>query len=407
MSTQKDSGHPGALSDLRVVEMGVLLAGPFAGQLFADFGAEVIKLEPPARATRCASGAWRSRTASRCGGRSWPEQEVGHAQPAHRRGPGHRARPARDLRPAHRELPPAARSSAGTSRPRRCGRSTRDSSSCASPASARPARWPRRPATARSARRWAACATSSASPTACRRAPASRSATPSPPPSARSAPSWRCTPASAPAGARSSTPRSTRRCWRSWSRWSSSTTRAATCASAPARSCPKIVAVERLPDRRRHRDPHRRQQDTVFKRLADAMGMPRARRRRALSPTHTARGEHQAELDDIIARLDADEDRRRGRGAHARARGAARQDLHARPRCSRTSSSRRARRSSGSRTRSSATSRCRTRSRSCRTPRARCAGPARTLGEHTDQVLTDVLGLSAGDIAKLRELGVV
>jgi formyl-CoA transferase len=45
--TTKDSGHPGALSDLRVVEMGVLLAGPFAGQLFADFGAEVIKLEPP------------------------------------------------------------------------------------------------------------------------------------------------------------------------------------------------------------------------------------------------------------------------------------------------------------------------------------------------------------------------
>jgi formyl-CoA transferase len=39
--------HPGALNDLRVVEMGVLLAGPFAGQLFADFGAEVIKLEPP------------------------------------------------------------------------------------------------------------------------------------------------------------------------------------------------------------------------------------------------------------------------------------------------------------------------------------------------------------------------
>jgi formyl-CoA transferase len=47
VTTQKDSGHPGALSDLRVVEMGVLLAGPFAGQLFADFGAEVIKLEPP------------------------------------------------------------------------------------------------------------------------------------------------------------------------------------------------------------------------------------------------------------------------------------------------------------------------------------------------------------------------
>ena len=36
-----------ALDDLRVVEMGQLLAGPFAGQLFADFGADVIKLEPP------------------------------------------------------------------------------------------------------------------------------------------------------------------------------------------------------------------------------------------------------------------------------------------------------------------------------------------------------------------------
>ncbi|MEU5882498.1 CoA transferase [Spirillospora sp. NPDC047279] len=35
------------LSDLRVVEMGQLLAGPFCGQLLGDFGAEVIKLEPP------------------------------------------------------------------------------------------------------------------------------------------------------------------------------------------------------------------------------------------------------------------------------------------------------------------------------------------------------------------------
>ncbi len=35
------------LSDIRVVEMGTLLAGPFCGQLLGDFGAEVIKLEPP------------------------------------------------------------------------------------------------------------------------------------------------------------------------------------------------------------------------------------------------------------------------------------------------------------------------------------------------------------------------
>ena len=37
----------GPLSDLRVLEMGQLLAGPFCGQLLGDFGAEVIKLEQP------------------------------------------------------------------------------------------------------------------------------------------------------------------------------------------------------------------------------------------------------------------------------------------------------------------------------------------------------------------------
>ncbi|MGV9711024.1 CaiB/BaiF CoA transferase family protein [Gordonia sp. NPDC003424] len=36
-----------ALDGIRVVEMGQLLAGPFCGQLLGDFGAEVIKIEPP------------------------------------------------------------------------------------------------------------------------------------------------------------------------------------------------------------------------------------------------------------------------------------------------------------------------------------------------------------------------
>lgn len=35
------------LDDLRVVELGSLLAGPFCGQLLGDFGAEVIKVEAP------------------------------------------------------------------------------------------------------------------------------------------------------------------------------------------------------------------------------------------------------------------------------------------------------------------------------------------------------------------------
>ncbi|MGN6687444.1 MAG: CoA transferase, partial [Actinomycetales bacterium] len=37
------------LDDLRVVEFGQLLAGPFCGQLLGDFGAEVIKVEDPGK----------------------------------------------------------------------------------------------------------------------------------------------------------------------------------------------------------------------------------------------------------------------------------------------------------------------------------------------------------------------
>jgi len=35
------------LAGLKVLELGQLIAGPFAGKFFADFGAEVIKIEPP------------------------------------------------------------------------------------------------------------------------------------------------------------------------------------------------------------------------------------------------------------------------------------------------------------------------------------------------------------------------
>jgi len=37
----------GALADLRVLELGTLIAGPFCGQLLGDMGAEVIKIEAP------------------------------------------------------------------------------------------------------------------------------------------------------------------------------------------------------------------------------------------------------------------------------------------------------------------------------------------------------------------------
>lgn len=37
----------GALAGLRVLEVGHIIGGPFCGHLFADHGAEVIKIEPP------------------------------------------------------------------------------------------------------------------------------------------------------------------------------------------------------------------------------------------------------------------------------------------------------------------------------------------------------------------------
>ena len=47
MTAIRDPRLSGPLTDLRVIEMGQLLAGPFCGQLMADFGAEVIKVEQP------------------------------------------------------------------------------------------------------------------------------------------------------------------------------------------------------------------------------------------------------------------------------------------------------------------------------------------------------------------------
>src|ERR1700747_2404684 len=47
MTTTPADTPKGPLSDLRVIEMGTLIAGPFCGQILGDFGAEVIKIEDP------------------------------------------------------------------------------------------------------------------------------------------------------------------------------------------------------------------------------------------------------------------------------------------------------------------------------------------------------------------------
>jgi formyl-CoA transferase len=46
-ATGRDWSGPGPLAGVRVVELGMLLAGPFTGRLLGDLGAEIIKVEPP------------------------------------------------------------------------------------------------------------------------------------------------------------------------------------------------------------------------------------------------------------------------------------------------------------------------------------------------------------------------
>ena len=48
MHTEERSIHaPGPLAGLKVLELGQLIAGPFAAKTLADFGADIIKIETP------------------------------------------------------------------------------------------------------------------------------------------------------------------------------------------------------------------------------------------------------------------------------------------------------------------------------------------------------------------------
>lgn len=47
MTTRNANAARGALEGVRVIEMGQLIAGPFSGKLLGEFGADVIKIEPP------------------------------------------------------------------------------------------------------------------------------------------------------------------------------------------------------------------------------------------------------------------------------------------------------------------------------------------------------------------------
>ena len=46
-TTTQTATPPGALNGVRVIEMGQLIAGPFAGKMLGEFGADVVKIEAP------------------------------------------------------------------------------------------------------------------------------------------------------------------------------------------------------------------------------------------------------------------------------------------------------------------------------------------------------------------------
>ena len=138
-------GSSGPLSGVRVLELGSFIAGPFAGQLLGDYGAEVIKIEPPAGGDPMRRwGIIAGRREPVVAGHR-PEQAVGRARPARTRTarPWLRAPRRRSCDVVLENFRPGTLDELGPRLRRRSPRATPASSSCTSPGSARPARAPR------------------------------------------------------------------------------------------------------------------------------------------------------------------------------------------------------------------------------------------------------------------------
>ena len=128
------AGATGPLSGVRVLDLSRLFAGNVLTQLLGDFGAEVIKVEPPAGDTL---RAWQTE------GRLDPledlraQQEEPVPRPAQARPREHRCSSSCRRRQSSSRASAPACSRRWASAPTCCWRAIRSSSSCASPAGAR------------------------------------------------------------------------------------------------------------------------------------------------------------------------------------------------------------------------------------------------------------------------------
>jgi formyl-CoA transferase len=202
----------GGLHGLRVVEMGVLLAGPFCGQLLADHGAEVIKIEQPGtgdpmrewgREKPHGKSLWwpvvaRNKKSVTLDLRSDDGQEL--------------ARQLIDQADVLVENFRPGTLERWNLSPERLHQTNPGLVIVRVTGFGQTGRIPPNPATARSARPWVGCATSSAIPTGRPPVPASPSVIRWPQPTAASAPWSPCRRASTRAEGRSWTPPSTRQC---------------------------------------------------------------------------------------------------------------------------------------------------------------------------------------------------
>ena len=115
---------PQILAGIKVLELGQLIAGPFCGKTLGDFGADVIKIEPPGLGDPLRNWRLLKDGTSRVVAGAVAQQALDRARPAQPEGQEIVRRLVRRGRRADRELPPGHARRLGPGLGAACRRST-------------------------------------------------------------------------------------------------------------------------------------------------------------------------------------------------------------------------------------------------------------------------------------------